>query len=605
MRLPFLLLFLSVRVIYAQSNDELLAAQYFASKEYQKAADIYEDLARKSPESLYYYDNLLQCYILVSDYKSAYKLLDKRIKKYQYQYAYQVDKAWLYHLQGLTSERDQIFNQLLKLKLPNEDEVDVLANAFLKRRFYDQAVQTYLNARDYLNDKYAFIGQLSDLYFQSGKKREATQELIHISLFDPLALDDIKNKIVIYYKEPSDYNILSEVLLLDLQKDPDNSVSNDLLIWAFCQQKDWNGALIQAKAVDKRLKDDGKRVFDLCNVFIDNEAYDLAVNGFTYVRDLGDNKRYYYYAQSGILQCGMLRLRNSNSVQLSETVALEKEYLNFLYNRENYETVSEMNELAEIYIFYLNQVDKGIEVLNRALKIPGVSPSQMAECKLQLGDALLISGDPWEADLIYKQVEKAFTNDALGQEARFRYARLCYFRGDFQWAQTQLDVLKGATTQLISNNAMRLWLIIQDNTGLDSTEEALKKYAKADMLIFQNKMDEAMLLLDSIPKLFPGHSLMDEILFSKALISEKRGNYQEAERYYLMVTTNFSYDILADNALFNLARLYEFNLNDTAKAKRMYELLILNYTGSLYAAEARKRFRLLRGDAINEPEYSN
>ena len=197
-----------------------------------------------------------------------------------------------------------------------------------------------------------------------------------------------------------------------------------------------------------------------------------------------------------------------------------------------------------------------------------------------------------------------FTNDALGQEARYRYARLCYFRGDFEWAQTQLDVLKGATTQLISNNAMRLWLIIQDNLGLDSTDEALKLYAAAELLIFQNKSDEALKKLEEIPVLFPGHTLTDEIYFAKALIYEQKSDYMMAEQLYLRLTKDFSFDILADNALINLARLYEYKLNDTAKARKIYEMIVLNYTGSLFVGEARKRFRILRGDGMREQEVN-
>jgi hypothetical protein len=592
--------------ISAQTSDEQLAAQYFSSKEYQKAADIYEDLAKKNPESIYFYENLIQCYVQLSDFKSAEKLIDKRIKRYQFQYAYQVDKAWILHLQGQLEQRDKIFKELLEVRLNSEDEVQILANAFLKRRFLEQAIGIYLNARKYLKDETLFAYNLSELYFQNGKLKEGTSELIDIASAEPYMIEEIKNRLALAYQDNTKYSILTEILLNKLQKDPDNLACSDMLIWSFSQQRDWRGAMVQAKAIDKRLKEDGKRVMDLCSILIENELYDIAISGLEYIKSLGDNKSYYYIAQENILKCGMLRIRSAGVAPVNEVLKLEKEYTDYLkLIGENWETVPEMLDLAELYVYHLNKVDKGIEILNKAISIPGVSPKQMAACKLQLGDAMLIQGEIWEADLLYKQVEKAFTNDALGQEARFRYSRLCYFRGEFLWAQVQLDVLKGATTQLVSNNAMRLWLIIQDNIGLDTNDDALKIYAKADLLIFRNHLDEAVRLLDSIPLLFPGHTLTDEILFAKALISEKKGDFKSAEQYYLVITKDFSYDILADNALYNLARLYEFNLNDTAKAKRMYELLILNYTGSLFVSEARKRFRLLRGDAIKEQENSN
>jgi len=58
-------------------------------------------------------------------------------------------------------------------------------------------------------------------------------------------------------------------------------------------------------------------------------------------------------------------------------------------------------------------------------------------------------------------------------------------------------------------------------------------------------------------------------------------------------------DILADNATFQLADLYENILGDTTKAQELYEKVLLEYPGSLFVVEARKRFRRLRGDDIN------
>lgn len=378
-----------------------------------------------------------------------------------------------------------------------------------------------------------------------------------------------------------------------------------MLVWSFTQQRDWNGAFIQTKAIDKRLKEEGKRVMELSSILVTNEVYDMAVKCFEYVKLLGQDKRYYFQAQQGILTCGMLRVRTENGGAPEQLKSLEFEFLNYLnVNGYNWQTAEQMKDLAELYIYYIHLPEKGIEQLNKAISMPGINSKLMAQCKLNLGDAMLITGDPWEADLLYKQVEKLFTNDAIGQEARFRYARLCYFRGDFEWAQTQLDVLKGATTQLISNNAMRLWLIIQDNLGLDSSDEALKLYASAELLIFQNKPDDALKILESIPERFPGHTLTDEIYFAKALIYEQKSDYLMAEQLYLRISKDFSFDILSDNALINLAHLYEFKLNDTAKAKKIYELIVLNYTGSLFIAEARKRFRILRGDGLKEQEIN-
>lgn len=600
----FLFLFIQISVNAQFNEDEKLAAQYFNDKQYEKAADVYEDLLKKQNESVYYYDNLLQCYIKLNDIKSAEKLIDKRVKKYPENYVFLIDKGNLYHTIKDFTKRDVIFNEILKKPIKSYEMAENILNGFIKRGFTEEAIKTILNARKQLNEGNVFVNELSALYFSKGLKKEATEELVSILNDNEFVMQEVKNTIAAAYKR-SDYSILSNILLMKLQSSPQVLSFNDLLIWSYIQQKDWDGAIIQSKAIDKRFKEDGLWQMNLGYTLVSNEAYSFALRCFTDVKNLGTDKRFYFQAQQGILLCGLNQLKLKNSSDLNEIKLLEKEYLEFIqYNGVNLYSSEQIKQLADIYIYYLHDTEKGIKWLKDLMAIRGIQEKTIAECKLSLGDAYLISGDSWEADLLYKQVEKSYSNDPLGQEAKFRYAKLCYYRAEFEWAQTQLDVLKEATTQLISNNAMKLWLIIQDNTGLDSTEEALAEYSKADLLIFQNKNTEALGILENISIKFPNHSLEDEILFAKARISENEGKNKDAEVFYLKIIKDFSFDILADNALLNLAKLYEFKLNDTANAKKMYEFLILNYTGSLFTNEARLRYRFLRGD-IKEEDNNN
>jgi TolA-binding protein len=118
-------------------------------------------------------------------------------------------------------------------------------------------------------------------------------------------------------------------------------------------------------------------------------------------------------------------------------------------------------------------------------------------------------------------------------------------------------------------------------------------------LAFQNKDEDAIKTLDSINTLFPNHALADDILYKKAKIVLKKGNYTEASKYYEDILKNYSSDILADDALFNLASINENQFKNSEKAKELYQELLEKYPGSLYVVEARKRFRKLRGDVVN------
>jgi TolA-binding protein len=211
----------------------------------------------------------------------------------------------------------------------------------------------------------------------------------------------------------------------------------------------------------------------------------------------------------------------------------------------------------------------------------------------------MLNGDVWEASLYYSQVEKMYEDDPMGHEAKFRNARLSFFKGDFEWSKAQLDVLKSSTSEMIANDAMQLALLIEDNLGLDSIEKPLKLYAEADFLVYKNQFTEAEKKLDSINAMYPHHSLDDEILMERAQIAFKQRDYPKALTFYTRVYTEYGKDILGDDALFKAAELEEQYLNEPIKAKDLYEKLIINYPGSVYTVEARSRFRRLRGDAVN------
>jgi len=232
------------------------------------------------------------------------------------------------------------------------------------------------------------------------------------------------------------------------------------------------------------------------------------------------------------------------------------------------------------------------------INFAGTEKTVLANSKLSLADYYLMQGERWESTLLYSQVDKQFKNDLLGHEARFRNARLSYFNGEFEWAQKQFDVLKASTSKLIANDALDLSVFITDNMGLDTTEVPLVTYAESELLVFQNKFDEAFSKLDKLVADFPKHTLEDDVLYLKAQIYIKKKDYDTAVSLFNQIISDFPDEIKADNSLFELAGLYETVLGDTDKAMSLYEKLFIEYSASTFAVLARKKFRALRGDDI-------
>ncbi len=208
--------------------------------------------------------------------------------------------------------------------------------------------------------------------------------------------------------------------------------------------------------------------------------------------------------------------------------------------------------------------------------------------KLQMGDYYLLEGKIWDASLTYSQVDKEFKQDAMGEDARFRNAKLAYYRGDFDWAQRQLLILKSATSELIANDALALSVLITENVE-DSLKFPLQRFAFAGLLIAQNKDKEATDLLDSIATAFPKHPLNDDILMEHAKMAEKHHDYTTALNYLEKIHKDFGTDVLGDDAVYKIADIY-FNIyNNKEKAKEYYEQLIIEYPGSTFVQLARQK----------------
>ncbi len=261
-------------------------------------------------------------------------------------------------------------------------------------------------------------------------------------------------------------------------------------------------------------------------------------------------------------------------------------------------TATIIAELADLEAFYLNDLDKAIDLLNQMIAFPQIDNKVKSRGKLSLADFYLMKGEIWEATLLYSQVDKDFKDDILGHEARYRNAKLSYYASDFQWAQAQFDVLKASTSKLISNDAIDMSVFIMDNLGLDTTETAMQLYSQSELLVFQNKFDDAFSKLDTLVRDFSDHGLRDDVYYSKAKIYVKKREYPKAVEMYERIIKDHFEEIRADNSIFELAQLYENQLNDPEKAKELYERLFIELSGSTLAVEARKRFRELRGDDV-------
>jgi tetratricopeptide (TPR) repeat protein len=597
----FLFVISQLHTIAQTSADEQLALQFYQNKEFDKALDYYEKLYnKKSPEA--YYQPYLNCLLETKDFKKAEKIAKKQIKQNPEQVNFIVDLGNVYYRADDVEKAKTTWESAVK-SIKYDDQVFAVANAFQTIRQYNFAIATYLKGRKISQSNYPYSFELAEVYKLLGDRTAMINEYLDILETQDSYIQSVQNALQTSFgndAEQKQNDLLKTELLKRISKNPDKTIFSELLIWMQIQQKDWEGAYIQAKALDKRKKEEGNRVMALAQLFAQNDAYDVAIKAYNYVIAKGPEVYYYTNARIELLNVYYQKVVTKGNYTPADLTELEKNFTTTINELgKSASTVMLLKNLAHLQAFYMNKTDEAKMLLEEAIEMPQLSPATQAECKLELADVLLMTGDIWEASLRYSQVEKAFKYDAIGQEAKFRVAKISYYTGDFGWAQTQLDVLKGATSKLISNDAMNLSLLISDALAIDTNEAPLELFALADLYTFRNLDDKAITLLDSLNKTYPNHALADDIIYKKAQIALKHSQYNEAAAYYEELLKNYGEDLLGDDALYKLAELNENQFKNTEKAKELYQQLMEKYPDSLYVVEARKRFRRLRGDSIN------
>ncbi|RMA66218.1 tetratricopeptide repeat protein [Ulvibacter antarcticus] len=576
------------------AQSDLLAKNYFEQGEFEKALTLYEKLYEKNPVRLDYFMALVETNQQLEDFVTAEKLLRDQINGRRIMPQLYVDLGYNFSLQNKDIEAIENYKKAIDMINEYPNYVYNVGKAFESYSLLEYAATVYENAM-VINPALDYNIQLARIYGEQGKVEEMFVKYIDLIEKNPSGKNIAQHNFSMYVtNDPSNEAniILRKTLLQKLQKNP-SILYNELLSWLFIQQKEYKKAFVQEKAIYKRTGDNLRGLGDLALIAIADDDYENAVPVVEFIIDNSATPEAKLQGYQYLLQ-----------IALKTTP--EKEYASVKKQFEDlFETYGDGAETYLLQIDYnhflaFKMGEKEIAISNlKKLSKSRLTSYQEARIKMELGDILVFDEKFNEALIYYSQIQRKVQSDVLAQEARFKVAQTSYFKGDFEWAQVQLDVLRKSASQLIANDAMELSLMIRDNSLEDSTQTALKKYARADLLSFQNKNIEAIAVLDEIIINHKGESIEDEALLKQGELYEKTEQYEKAEADYLKLIEFYNDDILSDDAHFRLAELYENHLNEPDKAKDLYEKLIYNFADSIYFVEARKRYRMLRGDAIN------
>ena len=573
--------------------DEQLAGQYFREHDYEKARDLYHALYEKASLQ-YHFQQYVECLVQLKDYDKAEKELKNYLKKDPNNSKGIADLIYVYTLQGKTDRAKKRFDEVVKDMAPNGSVIRNLSYAFQSRALYDMALDILNKGNKMLDGKETFYLDMAYINQSMANYQEAFRYYLLELEVHPGQYNNIRNRLQTLLFYDVNNSIADEMriaLLQHTQQKPDNLEFAQLMVWFALQQEDYDIALAQCQSIDRKTHDQDAQIYNLSSICLNNKQFDIARQGYVYITDKGKSDPFYGQALAGIIKADYQKLLATNS---TDTRAYNRlvDRIREAYNDVNTNDLTKLALTeADIMAYQLDQSDEAISLLQQSITQIGAKQDQ-ATLKLKLADIYLRNDEVWEATLLYSQVDKSLKEDPLGHEARYKNAQLRYFIGEYEWAESQLKVLKAATSKLIANDAMTLSLVIKDNLEADTTGNELNRLARADYRIYQQREDEAVALLDDI--IATGNYVSKpHALFRKGEIAEKRKDFQTAEQLFLQIVEQHPDSYMADAALMRSAMIEQNELKNKELAKQHYEKLIDEYPTSIYTAQAKKNYRKL------------
>jgi len=580
--------------------DEQIAGQFYQRQEWGKAAEYYRQLYQDYPLQ-YYYQYYLNCLFELRDYATAEKTIKQYARKNQADFQTDIDLGYVYQLSGDSRKAEKTFNAVIYALPKDQNRVLMTANAFRNRSLFDYAMKVYEKASHEPGAENAYLMEMATIYQLLGNYDEMFDKYLDYAINNPIQLVLVKSRVqnlLMVDIEGGLADLFRTKILSRAQANPSNEIYGELLVWFALQQKDFELAMRQLQAIDRRLGDRDNEVLELAEICLSNSEYDIALDGYNYLVKKGPNGMFYAGGLTGQLKARYLIAQQTAVSERAEYAKLNTDINKAVdiigFNRE---TMDVMLTQTQLLAFKLGQIHDALTLIEKLINLP-LNDVELAQIKMQQADILLFDNNVWEATLLYSQVEKSLKDAPLAHEARFRNARLRFFIGEFSWAQASLDILKSATSKLIANDAMALSLLIRDNLFEDTTGASLKVFAHASLLVFQHNDKLALHLLDSLSNTKKAAGIGDHILMEQASIFQQQGDFQTCDSLLEQLVQRYPEGYLADDALFKRAQLNEDVLKNETEAQTLYEYLFTHYPASIYVAEARRKFRLLRGDKL-------
>ena len=538
-----------------------------------------------------YYDARLDCYLRTYEYEPALRWV-RTLARQTHNPRYIIDAAYLYQRMGQTSKAKHLIQKLLRGDYASPATVRYVGNYLMQRDFPEEALQLFEQARQQLNDPFCEErGRILHRLERWEDSWKAWFECADTNLA-------IRHRWQAFIQDHllSNHALVTPLKGFLIRHAHQGSITaEDLLAWIYLQEGNYRSALRHYQALDRRLGEQGRRVLPLAHAAAAEGFDQIAQAAYNYILSLGPQSPHYSEAFLGHLRIQYRQVSRPDvpldSVRFLANI-LRKAIDNPRYRNQRLELLQMWSTLRGIY---LKEVGPVFQFFDHQLQSSHLRPDERGELLLMKGNFLVQANRLWDAWLAYSRAEKEHKG-TIADRARLRKAWLSFYMGNFDYALLFTDVLKGGTDKYVANDAIALELLIKDHRNLlsDTSSDLLHRFAHAHLAFQQHRYQTAKTIADSILDLFPSEMMRASAIFLQARSHEALGQLDSALQAYQIVFTQHPQHILADDALYHAARLLDIQLHRTEQALPLYEKLIFEYSGSVFTAEIRKRFRELR-----------
>ena len=574
-----------------------LAQNYEETEDFEKAIEIYKELISQYPNNNDYFQKIKSIYLKLKKYNEAKLLLENQIQKTPNDITLYSELGNVYAKIGNDSLAFTMWNKTIQIQPKNFLSYKLAAESATENKFFEKAIQYFLQFRTATNDESVFASEIASLYAIVNNFENATLEYLTLLNETPQQIQYVQGKLSTFTNKQEGIDAAIKILNEKIENTKTSIALKKILAFLLMEEKKFGEAKKIYFEIDKLTQSNGGELFHFAEKMFKEKEFLISAETYFEIKETYKNFSQINYVDQKFAEAieelanlndTTKKIGNKFEVSFHQAILIYNEIVNKNLNNEI--GAKTLFKTAKIQFEKFHQTNNAISTLTKLEQLKISSPLKI-DGKIFSAEIFIFLGDTTSAlSILQSIVEKKRILPSQIEETKYKIAEINFFSGNFT---TALQLLNDITKNLLSdftNDALNLKLFIEDHL---SDKHSLQQFAKGMYLTRQKKIDDAKNIFEKIVN----SELSDDATIEIAIIYFNENKFDKTIETYNKLLNEFKESNLLDKATFNLAKTYE-RVGEKNKSIEFYEQLLEKFPKSIYLDEARKKIRELRGDKI-------